>query len=188
MTHSVTRRAVLRSAATIAALAPLFGRAGAALAADDGLQLGPARPFGFDALVARAREMAARDYVPPYRPAPEIVSRIDYDAHGKIRFRTDMAPFADGSGVYPVTFFHLGQFFQKSVKMHLVEGGAAREIVYSPSYFDMPADSIARKLPPDSGFAGFRFQESRLRDDWRTQDWIAFLGASYFRAIGALGQ
>ena len=35
---------------------------------------------------------------------------------------------------------------------------------------------------------GFRLQESRRRADWPTQDWVAFLGASYFRAIGALGQ
>jgi glucans biosynthesis protein len=52
----------------------------------------------------------------------------------------------------------------------------------------MPADSLARKLPEQSGFAGFRLQESRTRPDWRTQDWMAFLGASYFRAIGALNQ
>src|SRR3546814_55895 len=72
--------------------------------------------------------------------------------------------------------------------MHLVQDGRSREVLYSPDYFSMPADSIARKLPADSGFAGFRFHEARTRDDWGTQDWLAFLGASYFRAIGDLGQ
>jgi glucans biosynthesis protein len=52
----------------------------------------------------------------------------------------------------------------------------------------MPKNSPAHKLPDQSGFAGFRLQESRNRPDWRTQDWMAFLGASYFRAIGALNQ
>jgi glucans biosynthesis protein len=116
------------------------------------------------------------------------VKRIDYEAHGKIRFKTDHALFAQGVGTYPVTFFHLGMFFQKSVKMHEVSGGQAREILYSPSYFDMPADSIARKLPKDSGFAGFRLHEAKSRSDWKTQDWAAYLGASYVRAIGSLGQ
>jgi periplasmic glucans biosynthesis protein len=103
--------------------------------------------------------------------------------------------FGNGPGLFPVTFFHLGQYFQKSVRMHVVEGGQAREIVYEPTYFDMPAGSIARQLPENAGFAGFRFQESRKghpsrggRDggglDWRRNDWVAFLGASYFRAIG----
>src|SRR5690606_32650193 len=50
------------------------------------------------------------------------------------------------------------------------------------------ADSPARELPADAGFAGFRFQEWNAAKDWRTQDWVAFLGASYFRAIGGLGQ
>ncbi|HVZ34470.1 MAG TPA: glucan biosynthesis protein, partial [Polyangiaceae bacterium] len=79
-------------------------------------------------------------------------------------------------------------FFPKAIKMHELRAGQAREILYSPDYFDMPANSIAKKLPKDSGFAGFRLHESRRRADWKTQDWSAFLGASYFRAIGALNQ
>src|SRR3546814_20611385 len=30
--------------------------------------------------------------------------------------------------------------------------------------------------------------ESTTNGDWQTHDWVAFLGASYFRAIGALEQ
>ncbi len=56
----------------------------------------------------------------------------------------------------------------------------------------MPADSPGRQLPDGAGFAGFRLQESRLGDqsklDWQKNDWVAFLGASYFRAIGELYQ
>src|SRR3546814_9234751 len=56
----------------------------------------------------------------------------------------------------------------------------------------MPADSPAHELPKGAGFAGFRFQESRYGDQqqfpWQKDDWVAFLGASYFRAIGALAQ
>ena len=188
MKRLTTRRTLLRSAAIGAALLPAARLISPARAAASGLTLGPSQAFTYERLVARAREMAGAPYVPPYRPAPEIVSRIDYDVHGKIRFRTDLAPFSKGAGTYPVTFFHLGQFFQSSVKMHLVDGDQAREILYSPDYFDMPADSIARDMPADSGFAGFRLQESRNRSDWKTQDWVAFLGASYFRAIGELGQ
>jgi glucans biosynthesis protein len=87
-----------------------------------------------------------------------------------------------------VTYFPLGRYFTKRVRMFAVDGERARELIFSPDYFDMPADSPARLLPADSGFAGFRLHESRRRGDWRTQDWVAFLGASYFRAIGQLGQ
>jgi len=152
------------------------------------MQYGPSHPFSFDALTEEARARAGKAYAPPYRPAPEITAKIDYDAHGKIRFKPEYALFADQPHTYPVTFFHLGQYFQKKVVMNVVADGQAREILYSPNYFDMPADSVARGLPSDSGFAGFRLQESRSRKDWKTQDWTAFLGASYFRAIGALNQ
>ncbi|MDJ1158347.1 glucan biosynthesis protein D [Chelatococcus sp. SYSU_G07232] len=186
----IDRRTLLTSAAATAALAAL-GFSPAALAAEK-LKLGDAKAFSFDTLVARAKELAAKPYVAPKRPPAEILERIDYEAHGKIRFRTEYALFADGPGPYPVTFFHLGRFFQTPVRMHVVAEGKAREIVYEDDYFDMPADSPAHLLPRNAGFAGFRFQESRLGDqqklDWRKNDWVAFLGASYFRAIGQLYQ
>jgi glucans biosynthesis protein len=88
-----------------------------------------------------------------------------------------------------VTFFHLGLFFQKAVRMHVVEGDMARQIIYDQSYFDMPANSPARDLPKGAGFAGLRVQEARDGLlDWRKNDWVAFLGAAYFRAIGELRQ
>jgi periplasmic glucans biosynthesis protein len=153
------------------------------------LRFGPASPLSFDALKQRARDLARAPYIPPTRPAPEVLQQIDYDAHGKIRFKTDLALWANGPSAFPVTFFHLGRYFQLPVRMHVVEGGEAREILYDSRYFDMPADSPAHRLPDNSGFAGFRFQEARAgRLDWRKNDWVAFLGASYFRAIGELYQ
>ena len=153
-----------------------------------GLDFGPAHAFSFDALVERAADLSKKPYVAPPRPMPSVVEKIDYEAWGNIKYRPESSLFAEGPGIYPATFFHVGQFFQKSVKMHQVEGGQAREILYSSNYFSMPKNSVARKLPADTGFAGFRLQESRQREDWRTQDWLAYLGASYFRAIGALNQ
>jgi glucans biosynthesis protein len=153
------------------------------------LRFGPPQAFSFEVLKQRARALAAIAYAPPPKPAPEITSKIDYATHGQIRFNADNALWAEGPGMFPVTFFHLGQFFQKSVKMHAVRGGQASEVLYSEALFDMPADSIARGLPSSAGFAGFRFQENRKgKLDWRKNDWVAFLGASYFRAIGELYQ
>ena len=156
------------------------------LAAD--LQLGPAQPFSYEGLIERANKLAAKPYQTPARPSPDVVERIDYEEWGKIRFDTDYALRAADPGIYPATFFHLGMFFQKAVQMHSVSDGKARRIHYTSRYFQMPKDSPARKLAENSGFAGFRLQESNRRPDWRTQDWVAFLGASYFRAIGALNQ
>lgn len=188
------RRMLLAGASATAALAAL-GFSPEALA-QQGLRLGEAEAFGFDALKIRAQELAAQPYQRPASSRADVLERIDYDAHGKIRFKPEMALWADGPSPWPVTFFHLGRYFQKPVRMHVLDGGQAREIVYDESYFEMPQDSPARELPRGAGFAGFRFQESRTGHpgrkgealDWKKNDWVAFLGASYFRAIGELYQ
>jgi glucans biosynthesis protein len=74
--------------------------------------------------------------------------------------------------------------------MYKVDGEQAREILYSPDYFEMPADHVARGLPPEpSAFAGFWVRESRLEGDWtKREPWATYVGASYWRAVGELGQ
>lgn len=188
MTGGMRRRDV--SALLLASMLGLgpSARARAAEAEASGLAFGDPFPLDYDRLVDRAAAAARHPYAPVTPPANDLIGRIDYATHGKIRFKPENALYANGPGVYPATFFHVGMYFRKGVRMHLLDDGMAARIIYDPRYFDMPADSIARELPPDVGFAGFRLQESRHRSDWTTQDWIAFLGASYFRAIGDLGQ
>jgi periplasmic glucans biosynthesis protein len=158
--------------------------------AEPGLQFGPPEPFSFDGLIERAHQLAARPYIPPQTPAPELVRQIDYDAHHKLQFKPDHALFGDGPGPYPIIFQFLGMFFPKSVQMHRLEGGFSREILYAPDYFTIPEDSPARRLPPGAnGFAGFWVLESRFADERRKREiWTSFLGAAYFRAVSGVGQ
>src|ERR1700733_4340420 len=156
------RRTVLQAAAAAAALGLIDPGMRSALAADEsaaGLKFRVPQPFSFDLLKQTAERMAPEPYVGPAHPSPQNLGKIDYEAWGKITFNTDHALFAEGPGRFPISFFHLGMFFQKAVEMHVVEGASAREIIYDQSYFTMPADSIARKLPQGAGFAGLRVQE-----------------------------
>ena len=185
MATTFDRRSALKAAAALGLLGANVGQGFAAGA----MKLGPAAPFSFDTLKAMARRMAREPYAGPARPSPDIIAKINYEAWGKIKFDMDHALFADGPGRFPVSFFHLGLFFQKAVEMHVVDEGSAREIIYDQSYFEMPPDSIAKNLPQGAGFAGLRVQESRDGPlEWRKNDWVAFLGADYFRAIGELRQ
>jgi glucans biosynthesis protein len=187
MPHSIDRRSVLRALAASTVFGLVAAPGISAFAAQRGLKLGPAAAFTFDRLKEMAKRLASAPYRQPVIPSPEILTQIDYDAWGKIRYDTDYALYADSR--FPVTFFHLGMYFQKPVAMYRLEGGDAREIVYDPDYFDMPADSIAHRLREGAGFAGFRVQEPKDGSlDWRKNDWVAFAGASYFRAIGELYQ
>ncbi len=181
-----TRRSFLAFATLSPWFVPLTAQQSAL--ADETLKLGEPVPFSFDNLIKHAEETALKPYVLTPTVPEQLLSRIDYEAHGKIKFAPDHALFARGPGQFPVTFFHLGAFFRFPVRMHVIKQGGAQEIIYDETYFDMPADSPARQLPSNSGFAGFRIQENRLGHkkalDWHQNDWLAFLGASYFRAIG----
>ena len=184
---TLSRRTLLRNTALVASFATMPFSLRYSLAAED------TQSFSYEALIDRACAMAGVAYEAPYRPRPEIVQQIDYEQHGKLKFKPQRSLFSgspdtEGAAAYPLEFFHLGQYFTKRVKMHLVEGDKARLIAYNPDLFEMPGDSPARQLPSDAGFAGFRLQEWHEADDWDHQDWVAFLGASYFRAIGAAGQ
>lgn len=190
-----SRRRLLLGAAATAVLTRLPGRAALGAPAP-GPRLGPARDFSFDALSREAEASAAHPYAPQPALRGDILTQIDYEALGKIHFDPDCAVFRDGPGDYPLTFFHPGRFSPTVVRMFVLSGAAppgqqAREIGYDAQCFQMPSDSPARLLR-NGGYAGFRVQESRTADqhvlDWRNNDWAAFLGASYFRAIGELYQ
>jgi glucans biosynthesis protein len=187
MTQLFDRRSVVNAIVASSTLGLTVGGGARALAAQPGLKLGVPAAFSFDDLKRLARRKVTEAYVPPRVPAAGVLNKIDYEAWGKITFNTDYALFQDSR--FPVTFFHLGFFFQKPVEIYAVENGQAREVIYDQSYFNMPADSPAKDLPNGAGFSGFRIQEPRDGAlDWRKNDWVAFLGASYFRAIGELYQ
>jgi len=189
----IDRRSLLAAAASSLALSALPFRASAATA---GLKLGKSQPFSFDALVKEMQARAAQPYAQQSSLPQSVLDRIDYAEHGKIKFNTDFALYRQGPGDFPVTFFHLGKYFRAPVHMYVLSGAgqnvAAMEILYDPAYFTLPPNSPARELPKGAGFAGFRLQENRAGDqqklDWHSNDWVAFLGASYFRAIGELAQ
>jgi periplasmic glucans biosynthesis protein len=190
----IDRRSVLAASAVSLALSA-FNLPLRALAASPGLRLGKPQPFSFDALSHEMQNRASQPYAQENSLPQAVLDRIDYEQHGKIRFNTDFSLFRDGPGEYPVTFFHLGKLFRVPVHMYVLgaaaNNAAASEILYDPAYFSMPAASPAHELVKGAGFAGFRLQESRLGEqkaDWHNNDWVAFLGASYFRAIGELAQ
>nr|WP_024890899.1 glucan biosynthesis protein D [Luteimonas huabeiensis] len=149
------------------------------------LRLGTAQPFDFAALKGRARALAAAPHVARPAALPAPVAALDWDAYQAIRYRRDHALWGDEATRYIAQFFHLGLYFKSPVRMHALADGQAREIAYDPAMFDYGASGLdGGALPGDLGFAGFRLH--RRSDPQR--DFAAFLGASYFRAVGASGQ
>ncbi len=185
----IDRRSFIKIALAAQAFATFPARA-----ATPGLRMGDAQPFSYNWLKVHAETLAGAAYLAPPRPDPKIVSSIDYDAHGQIHYKSEYALFGDNDpAAFPITFMHVGQYFPKTVRMYALDagGGEAREILYDPSYFAIPQGNIAAELPASpSPIAGFWIREPKSgSENWReAEPWVTFLGASYFRAKGELGQ
>src|SRR5437667_4881341 len=153
------------------------------IAAAAGLTYGEAQSFGFDWLRGQAKQLPSAPYEPPVVRFGDVLERIDYDAYQQIRFIPGNALWAGDDGPFPIQFFHLGRFFKAPVQLHVVKDGQAREILYTPSLFSFGKAEFAAQLPEDLGFAGFRVMDTGSKTDW-----LAFLGAAYFRSSGQLDQ
>src|SRR6185312_8043848 len=141
------------------------------------LEFAAAQEFSFLGVQEDAKRLAAKPFVPPVSPHPEILSRIDYDEYQRIRFRPERTLFVGQANEYPIQLFHLGKHAKDPVGISLVgPEGRAREIVYHSDLFDIPSGSLASKLPTGIGFAGFRIMEADLK-----RDWFSAVGATYFR-------
>ncbi|WP_374012560.1 glucan biosynthesis protein [Pseudoxanthomonas koreensis] len=145
--------------------------------------LGTRHPFDYAWLKGHARAMAERAYAPRSDQLPASVAALDWDQYQSIGFRQDHALWADVPGArFQARFFHLGLYFKRPVRMFNVADGQAQELAYDPGMFDYGRSGLAgKRLPRDLGFAGFRLSST---DDLQ-RDWAAFLGASYFRAVGS---
>ncbi len=181
MPYSPSRRHLLTTSLGASAFWFLPGIADANAASH--INLGREEPFSFDDLKARAQALAAKPYAPAPVRAFDTLEAIDYDAYGRISFNSDMTLWPDPAQGPAIRFFHLQRYAKDPVSIFVVDGGKARQILYEPDFFDIPKGSPARGLPRDIGFAGFRVLEKG-----KDTDWLAFMGASYFRTSGPFGQ
>jgi glucans biosynthesis protein len=167
----IARRALLKSAALAALGSKLTPVPGAA----------KPQSFDFAGLKGQARGRAQNPYQPPRSVVPKALTELDWDRFQGIRFRPARALWAGQNAGVQVRFFHLGRGFTHPVQMHEVVDGQVRPIRYDPAMFDLTESGVnPRTLPRDLGFAGFRVH---VHTDW-DRDVAAFLGASYFRAVG----
>ncbi len=178
MPIALSRRQLLSSGALLA-----LGMAGFSARASQvvpGPRYGSGEPFDFERLRQRAKLIASAPYQAERPPVPAIVSRIDFDAVQRIKFRPERAVCTGGAGAFPVRFFHLDKFNGLPVRINVVSDGIAREVIYSREDFSYSDPTLAASLPDDLGFCGFRVMNGT---DAET-DWLAFQGASYFRSSG----
>lgn len=137
-------------------------------------------PFGEDTVRAQAREMARRPFQAPDTALPRRFAQADYDAYRGLRFRPERALWREARPGFQLQLFHRGFLYREKVELFEASGGRARPIAYDPASFTLPEGEAPGA---DFGHAGFRLHAPLNRPDVMDEV-CAFLGASYFRAVG----
>ncbi|HKK56589.1 glucan biosynthesis protein [Marinobacter sp.] len=138
------------------------------------------QPFSYDWLREHARELSARDYQPASNDLPARLTALNWDQYQQIRYRPDQALWRNRDSAFQIQFFHPGLYFLEPVKFFELVDGRAHKIGYESDHFDYGDNAGLAELSPDLHYAGFRLHFHQDFD----RDLAAFLGASYFRAVG----
>lgn len=146
----------------------------------------PATPEAvFEHLTDGARKLARREYRPPSGRLPASLTGLDYDEYRSIRFRPEAALWRDES-LFEIQLFHPGSRHGDPVRIHLVEEDRVTPVRFDRDRFRYGerVRSARDAARPGIGHAGFRVHYPLNGPD--SKDEVAvFLGASYFRLLGA---
>jgi len=141
--------------------------------------------FSFSVLKDRARELAAKPYQPePGAELPDFLKRLNYDQYQSLRFRPEQGPWKGERLPFSIQFFHRGYLFQDPVRIYLVDAGQVQDFRFSPQQFDYGQNQFPKPVPPDLQFAGLRVLYP-VNNPSKQDEVATFIGASYFRLIGA---
>lgn len=184
-TAPLSRRQLLTRMAGSAAVLPFaLTASGPALGQEAPQDAPQSMPFSFEALTEQMRQRASE--------APQEPSEMDgplaalgYDDYQHIQFNPDRARWSDPKSFFRLNAFAPGWLFKDPVAVYEVADGNATPVGFSMDDFIFHAP-VDQKVPQDlalPGVAGIRLNAPLNRADV-FDEVVAFLGASYFRALG----
>ena len=148
------------------------------------LAIGPVYAFGFEDVARQAEAAARAPYKSIQRAPPPELQALTYDQYRDIRFRPQRAAWHSEQLPFELMFFHLGKFQTEPVRINEVTARGVRHLRYQASDFDFGKNKLSADRWGDLGFAGFRAHYPLNAKAYKDEV-IVFLGASYFRALGA---
>ena len=140
--------------------------------------------FDLDAVAARARAMALQPYRAPAPTGNGKLLALSYDDYRDIRFRPEASLWRREGLPFELQFFHVGRGFAHPVELHEVVAGQARPLDIPRASFNYGRAAPAVAGQDRAEVAGFRVHAPINATTYKDEV-IVFLGASYFRAVGA---
>lgn len=143
-----------------------------------------AAPFSFDDVREVARQRAAAPFHEPENTLADFWKNLTYDQHRDIRFKMDEGLWAKEKLPFSIDLFHPGWTAKKTVAVEEIVDGVAKPVVFDQTMFDYGKTKVPAGTPPPPGYAGWRARYHLNSPDYM-DEFLVFLGASYFRAIPA---
>ena len=141
------------------------------------------RPFGFEDVRKVAQERAKREFRPAADTLPQTLANLTFEQYRDIRFRAASALWR-GQSLFEVQFFHRGYHNRERVNLFEVSPEGVTPLTYNPAFYTYGALQKAPPAPANLGYAGFRVHYP-LQTPAYKDELLSFLGASYFRVLGA---
>ncbi len=139
--------------------------------------------FGYADAVKEASTLSEKPFEEPQK-LPESLQKITYDQWRNIRFKPEESLWRADHLPFEVQFFHPGWLYDRKVSIYEIDPDGVKPVVFSPEMFHYGMNQFKDQIPPDVGFAGFRVHYPINTKDYYDEV-IVFLGATYFRAVGA---
>ena len=135
----------------------------------------------FRDVVAMAQALSETPFQEPGKDLPDVLKKMGYDQWRGIRFKPGRSLWSGQP--FSVQFFHPGFLYQHPVIIHYVDQYGTHQFPFSSDLFEYADNGLKGYLPQDYGFGGFRVHYP-LNTPKYADELVAFLGASYFRALG----
>jgi periplasmic glucans biosynthesis protein len=182
----VIKRTTVRKTLSCTLFCLLVG-AGIVLLPASGLHTFPAPaaamvPFSFENVIREARELSERPALEPKSLYPEWLLDLSYDQWRDIRFRPEQALWRKENLPFQVQFFHPGFLYDRTVEVCIVENGRSLPFNVTSDHFDYGKNALSEGMARNVGAAGFRIH-TLLNTRNYFDEFLVFLGASYFRAV-----
>lgn len=187
ISSKISRRTVLSLTPAAAALLGSVALPRALFAQDQNVAPLTPRPvpFSFELLAEEMRVIAGQPAEAPATVQGSFLNDLTYDDYRNIQFRPDRVRWQGEDSSFQLAVFHMGWLFNEPISVFEVDGGMARELAFSTDDF-FYHNGLDQKVPVHEalpGVAGVRLNTQLNRPDI-SDELVAFLGASYFRALG----
>lgn len=180
--YRLSRRAFLSGAAASIALLSSTSLSSAVFAIEP-----ISGAFDYDSFSQRMKDLAAQPYQSPVLIDSPAYTGLNYDGYRRVQFNTDKARWNGDDHGFQIQAFPPGWLFKETVSVYEITDGDAHPFAFGSDdfiyHFDDDEERKAIETAEFPGIAGFRINYPLNTPDL-ADELVAFLGASYFRALG----